>query len=65
MLRGDKLGPSRSQARGRVGRGGHRHHGGLDGSFYVINGHKIFITNASGADIYILFARTGGQGWKA
>ena len=34
----------------------------LDGGFYVINGHKIFITNAGRADIYILFARTGGQG---
>lgn len=32
----------------------------LDGGFYVINGHKIFITNAGRADIYILFARTSG-----
>ena len=33
-----------------------------DGPFYVINGRKIFITNAGRADVYILFARTSGKG---
>lgn len=34
---------------------------------YVLNGRKIFITNGAAADIYIVFARTGGreQGSKA
>ncbi len=33
-----------------------------DGAFYVVNGHKIFITNAGRADTYILFARTEEAG---
>lgn len=31
----------------------------LDGDNYIINGRKIFITNAEAADTYIVFARTG------
>lgn len=31
----------------------------LDGDEYVLNGRKIFITNAEAAEIYIVFARTG------
>jgi alkylation response protein AidB-like acyl-CoA dehydrogenase len=31
----------------------------LDGDSYVINGRKIFITNAESADTYVVFARTG------
>ncbi|NLV16397.1 MAG: acyl-CoA dehydrogenase [Syntrophomonadaceae bacterium] len=31
----------------------------LDGDSYVLNGRKIFITNAEAADIYVVFARTG------
>ncbi len=30
-----------------------------DGDSYVLNGRKIFITNAGAADIYVVFARTG------
>ena len=63
MLRGDKLGafaltePEAGSDVGAIATTAE-----LDGGFYVINGHKIFITNAGRADIYILFARTGGQG---
>ncbi|MGI6550598.1 MAG: acyl-CoA dehydrogenase [Syntrophomonadales bacterium] len=31
----------------------------LDGDSYVLNGRKIFITNAEAADTYVVFARTG------
>jgi acyl-CoA dehydrogenase len=31
----------------------------LDGDSYVINGRKIFITNAESSDTYVVFARTG------
>lgn len=31
----------------------------LDGDNYVLNGRKIFITNAEASEIYIVFARTG------
>lgn len=31
----------------------------LDGDHYVLNGRKIFITNAEASDTYIVFARTG------
>ena len=63
MLRGDKLGafaltePEAGSDVGAIATTAE-----LDGGFYVINGHKIFITNAGRADIYILFARTGGHG---
>ena len=30
-----------------------------DGDSYVLNGTKIFITNAGSADVYVVFARTG------
>ena len=33
-----------------------------DGDHYVLNGAKRFITNAPGADIFTLMARTGGAG---
>lgn len=33
----------------------------LDGDEWVLNGRKIFITNANYADIYIVFARTGAK----
>ena len=35
-----------------------------DGSDYVINGQKIFITNGTWADVCLVFARTGGDGPK-
>ncbi|WP_296605162.1 acyl-CoA dehydrogenase family protein [Nocardioides sp.] len=35
-----------------------------DGSDWVINGSKIFITNGSWADVCLVFARTGGEGAK-
>ena len=35
-----------------------------DGSDYVINGQKIFITNGTWADVALVFARTGGEGPK-
>ncbi len=35
-----------------------------DGDTYVINGAKVFITNASHADLIIIVARTGEQGAK-
>lgn len=35
-----------------------------DGSDWVINGGKIFITNGSWADVCLVFARTGGPGAK-
>ncbi|HCF50554.1 MAG TPA: acyl-CoA dehydrogenase [Syntrophomonas sp.] len=31
----------------------------LDGDSYILNGRKIFITNAEAADTYVVFARTG------
>ena len=63
MLRGDKLGafaltePEAGSDVGAIATTAE-----LDGGFYVVNGHKVFITNAGRADVYILFARTGGQG---
>lgn len=30
----------------------------LDGDYYILNGHKIFITNAVEAEVYIIFAST-------
>ena len=33
-----------------------------DGDAYVINGAKRFITNAPEADVFLVFARTGGEG---
>ncbi|MGE5381360.1 MAG: acyl-CoA dehydrogenase [Methylocystaceae bacterium] len=33
----------------------------LDGDEYVLNGRKIFITNAEAADTYVVFARTGAK----
>lgn len=33
----------------------------LDGDSYVLNGRKIFITNAEAADTYVVFARTGSK----
>jgi acyl-CoA dehydrogenase len=33
-----------------------------DGGEYVINGSKRFITNAPEADVFMVFARTGGEG---
>ncbi len=33
-----------------------------DGDAYVINGSKRFITNAPEADVFMVFARTGGEG---
>lgn len=35
-----------------------------DGSDWVINGAKIFITNGTWADVCVVFARTGGEGAK-
>jgi alkylation response protein AidB-like acyl-CoA dehydrogenase len=35
-----------------------------DGSDYVLNGQKIFITNGTWADVCLVFARTGGEGPK-
>jgi alkylation response protein AidB-like acyl-CoA dehydrogenase len=35
-----------------------------DGSDYVINGQKLFITNGTWADVALIFARTGGDGPK-
>lgn len=32
-----------------------------DGDSYVLNGRKIFITNAAAADTYVVFARTGAK----
>ncbi len=33
-----------------------------DGDHYVLNGHKQFISGAGGGDIYVVMARTGGEG---
>lgn len=35
-----------------------------DGSDWVLNGNKIFITNGTWADVCVVFARTGGPGAK-
>ena len=35
-----------------------------DGSDYVLNGQKIFVTNGTWADVCLVFARTGGDGPK-
>ncbi|GAB2812883.1 acyl-CoA dehydrogenase family protein [Actinoallomurus bryophytorum] len=35
-----------------------------DGDDYVINGSKRFITNAPEADVFMVFARTGGEGGR-
>lgn len=37
----------------------------LDGDEWVLNGRKIFITNAAFADIYVVFARTGEKELKS
>lgn len=37
----------------------------LKGDEYVLNGRKIFITNAEAADVYIVFARTGAAELKS
>ncbi len=37
----------------------------LDGDEYILNGRKIFITNAEAADTYIVFARTGPKELKS
>lgn len=37
----------------------------LDGNEWVLNGRKIFITNAEASDIYIVFARTGDKSLKS
>ena len=37
----------------------------LDGNEWVLNGRKIFITNAEAAEIYIVFARTGPAEMKS
>jgi Acyl-CoA dehydrogenases len=37
----------------------------LDGDEWVINGRKIFITNAEAADTYVVFARTGDKSLKS
>jgi alkylation response protein AidB-like acyl-CoA dehydrogenase len=34
------------------------------GATYVLNGQKMFITSAGYADVYVVFARTGGPGAK-
>jgi acyl-CoA dehydrogenase len=49
---------------------GLRTSGRLDGDAYVLNGQKRFITNAPGADLFVVFARTdpeatGGRGISA
>ncbi len=36
-----------------------------DGKHYIINGEKIFITNASWADIFIVFAKVDGEKFSA
>lgn len=33
-----------------------------DGDHYILNGHKRYITNAPIADLFIVYARTGGKG---
>jgi acyl-CoA dehydrogenase len=35
-----------------------------DGDEYVLNGSKRFITNAPEADVFLVFARTGGEGGR-
>ena len=37
----------------------------LDGDEWVLNGRKIFITNAEAADTYVVFARTGSKELKS
>ena len=37
----------------------------LDGSEWVLNGTKIFITNAEASEIYIVFARTGDKSLRS
>ncbi len=44
--------------------GGTRTTAALDGDEWVINGNKIFTTNAGDADIYIVFARTDKEAQK-
>ena len=39
-------------------RRGHRHGGPYGGDEYLLNGSKIFITNAPYAEVYIVFAKT-------
>lgn len=34
-----------------------------DGDHYVLNGTKIFVTNAPVADVFVIYARTGGKGF--
>jgi alkylation response protein AidB-like acyl-CoA dehydrogenase len=35
-----------------------------DGDSYTINGNKVFISGGGASDVYIVFARTGGEGTK-
>ncbi|MBK5293279.1 MAG: acyl-CoA dehydrogenase family protein [Acidobacteriia bacterium] len=36
-----------------------------DGSHYVLNGQKMWITNGGGADLYTIFAKVGGEHFSA
>ncbi len=36
-----------------------------DGSHYVLNGQKMWITNGGGADLYTVFAKVGGEKFSA
>src|SRR5215472_3219044 len=36
-----------------------------DGKYYVLNGEKMWITNASFADLYVVFAKIGGEKFSA
>ncbi len=36
-----------------------------DGSHYVLNGQKMWITNGGGADLYTIFAKVGGEKFTA
>src|SRR5215469_4590756 len=36
-----------------------------DGKHYVLNGEKMWITNASFADLYVIFAKVGGEKFSA
>ncbi len=37
----------------------------LDGDHYVLNGSKAFISGAGTSDLYVVMARTGGEGPRA
>src|SRR5687767_15669720 len=36
-----------------------------DGSHYILNGQKMWITNGGGADLYTVFAKIGGEQFSA